>query len=1364
MTDSLYKIWGSTLTGTANAIRTKKGTSGDIDPANFESEILSIPSGGGSNLGTLNATSNGTYTPISPLDGWNEVNVSVSGGISATSIDIITELPSTLIEGAVYLIPNGEQIVPPLPLSIDTEMNRWAVTCDLESSTARTFPYSLTKAQIKSATKFYCYGAKVGITAEPQSFVAVPSTRGSYPSTMTFTDGNSQVMPTYIYKYEPATDTDWVDITSTITQSDWENNVVDHNMLDCFYSTHSMIRRSLNHIAYETEWNAIDTSGRFIKQGDVDEYNVYFVESGVATDLGSHNLKWVDEHFQGVNTVEAISINENGTYIPTTGIDGYNKINVEVPPLVKNIVECRYDFTSSTPYYDFVRDMSISSRSGYTHTEGVGLTCSDDSAYYPTYYALSFADCYMIELELGNYSLSLSNNSGCIINFSMSNPTNEQASICWRRDVQRWSVYTPSGWVDASSTYTENYFRNNKMIILYNCKYDNGQIVKYSNDPNYDYHWFNFYDKDFNPLITNYESNASLANSIIGLGGEGGYSCNGMIYKSLKVYKLNLDLDPSEEVIRPLNIYCNGTFEANGSTVMGYSPINVKVEGGLNGGIVSHYDFKNEQNLNDTIRDGMSAVENNSSYFSMISSKGLNITNKEGQLDCNLSILLYEGERVDIKIKFGEELPDFSLSRLISFKSANGDEHTLGWNDGSYWIWYSDGGNLYNTGVTNYDIFENSELNIQVKCVGNKLNFTYILPDGTTVDANLQQANGANVYLGQLSYSANGFRNLIVEDIQTTYKTYNSKDVKFYDYDGTVVYEYYPSEFMSLSSMPSQPTHTGMTPDGWNWTLSDAKSYVQNHGKIDIGATYTWSSSSTEIDIRLDNGRLSPYLVLGIDGTVTIDWGDSSATESITGSNTNTFIRTQHVYPQAGEYTIIITPDTGTTYHVGNGNNKLLMKNASGNLNSEDYVYVHSVINIRLGEGIIIGGECFRTYRNLKSILFHDVPTLTSNCFRDCDALEYLCLPNNTTTITQNAFHNDCALKIIILPKEITTVNSEAFRYSFAEIVCMNNKDVAYGSDSFANMRTLNHIYIPDEQTSLSTEMFRECFSLEEIIFSNALTTINSACFNYCYSINELNFPSSLDVINDTDAFGRCYGLSKVTFNKATMSKLGKNAFIYCNGLKEVNNLPEVTTYGIDIFRECYGIKELTPDSHMTSIPDGFVRGTALEEFVIPSGVTSIGNYSFYNIDTLASVTIPNGVTSIGEYCFNGLNSLVELNIPETVTDILRDAFENCNGLKKINLPSQLTVLNYDLFKNCHALTEITIPSGVTQIQGECFRYCYGLASIKFGSVNPPTLNSSNCFGGLPTDCIIYVPTGSLSDYTSAQYYPNSSTYTYVEY
>ncbi len=52
------------LTGVADAIRTKKGTTDLINPQNFESEILSIETGGGGTsavLGELNVSSNGTY-------------------------------------------------------------------------------------------------------------------------------------------------------------------------------------------------------------------------------------------------------------------------------------------------------------------------------------------------------------------------------------------------------------------------------------------------------------------------------------------------------------------------------------------------------------------------------------------------------------------------------------------------------------------------------------------------------------------------------------------------------------------------------------------------------------------------------------------------------------------------------------------------------------------------------------------------------------------------------------------------------------------------------------------------------------------------------------------------------------------------------------------------------------------------------------------------------------------------------------------------------------------------------------------------------------------------------------------------------
>jgi hypothetical protein len=42
-------------------------------------------------------------------------------------------------------------------------------------------------------------------------------------------------------------------------------------------------------------------------------------------------------------------------------------------------------------------------------------------------------------------------------------------------------------------------------------------------------------------------------------------------------------------------------------------------------------------------------------------------------------------------------------------------------------------------------------------------------------------------------------------------------------------------------------------------------------------------------------------------------------------------------------------------------------------------------------------------------------------------------------------------------------------------------------------------------------------------------------------------------------------------------------------------------------------------------------------------------------------------------------------------------------------------------------------------------------------------VESSTTFANIPTDCVIVVPTGTLSAYTSATNYPDSATYTYIE-
>ena len=183
-----------------------------------------------------------------------------------------------------------------------------------------------------------------------------------------------------------------------------------------------------------------------------------------------------------------------------------------------------------------------------------------------------------------------------------------------------------------------------------------------------------------------------------------------------------------------------------------------------------------------------------------------------------------------------------------------------------------------------------------------------------------------------------------------------------------------------------------------------------------------------------------------------------------------------------------------------------------------------------------------------------------------------------------------------------------------------------------------------------------------------------------------------------------------------------------------------------------------------TSIGAGaFTDCIGLESVQIPSGITSIGNYAFQTCTGLTSIEIPSGVTSIGDSSFYGCYGLTSVNLPNNITTIGSSAFENCVNLENINIPSGITSIPSKLFRNCNKLKNLEIPSGVTSIGNYAINGCDNLQFIKFHPTTPPTINNSNALS-FRTSCIIYVPSGSLSAYTSAAYYPNPNTYTYVEY
>lgn len=107
----------------------------------------------------------------------------------------------------------------------------------------------------------------------------------------------------------------------------------------------------------------------------------------------------------------------------------------------------------------------------------------------------------------------------------------------------------------------------------------------------------------------------------------------------------------------------------------------------------------------------------------------------------------------------------------------------------------------------------------------------------------------------------------------------------------------------------------------------------------------------------------------------------------------------------------------------------------------------------------------------------------------------------------------------------------------------------------------------------------------------------------------------------------------------------------------------------------------------------------AEREIVIPKEidgrpVTAIGESAFKNYD-LTSVTFPNTLTSIGEYAFYDCDTLTEVNLPDSLTSLESFSFGDCDNLAELSLPKNTALPSDDFWETistpCSPTTTVII-------------------------------------------------------------------------
>ena len=202
--------------------------------------------------------------------------------------------------------------------------------------------------------------------------------------------------------------------------------------------------------------------------------------------------------------------------------------------------------------------------------------------------------------------------------------------------------------------------------------------------------------------------------------------------------------------------------------------------------------------------------------------------------------------------------------------------------------------------------------------------------------------------------------------------------------------------------------------------------------------------------------------------------------------------------------------------------------------------------------------------------------------------------------------------------------------------------------------------------------------------------------FEGCISLRSLVVPESVISIGES-AFDGCTSLSSLVIPNRLVSIKGN---LFCGWYGELKCLSSFFIYENNV---------LFDENKSTIIS---FRDQDATTYVIPAGVTSIGNSAFYGCSSLSSLVIPDSVTSIENSAFEGCSSLSSLVIPDSVTSIGDRAFYGCSSLSSLVIPDSVTRIGNCAFKDCDFLRSLVIPDSVTSI-GDCaFEGCSSLSSL----------------------------------------------------
>ena len=200
------------------------------------------------------------------------------------------------------------------------------------------------------------------------------------------------------------------------------------------------------------------------------------------------------------------------------------------------------------------------------------------------------------------------------------------------------------------------------------------------------------------------------------------------------------------------------------------------------------------------------------------------------------------------------------------------------------------------------------------------------------------------------------------------------------------------------------------------------------------GSDTEWiGDGNTHIWISLPDGRTSPRVGVGVSGTVTIDWGDGTAPDTLTGTNAYSVKFTDvHEYREAGNYviTLSVSGNIAILGESGYGSYLLGTKMATSASGDQSSGYRGLIRKVEIGSNVIaLWNYAFYNCYALENVFIPDgMTTFGSSAFESCYSLATAVIPDGTTSLQSNMFSACYCLTSVVVPHSVNSIALQAFQ------------------------------------------------------------------------------------------------------------------------------------------------------------------------------------------------------------------------------------------------------------------------------------------------------------------------------------------------